>query len=259
MNSLQRRLTQNQIVVLADLCTNHHQDKNQARRLLNQIAFCDGVYPKIQLYSQETWPDEFLDLLEDENEFVTSVFRPSDVAKILPYKPLALKIASTESLHSELINIALASGLPIIISTGGMTYTEIANLRIHTDFQDNIYYLHCIALYPTSPSKLYLAALSQFDGLSLHTSSRYLAETASLIAVAMHSNIFEYHIRLHDDTENSHSDAQSSLCIGDIVNILVRLNVAKSMLLKQNLDERPDRSDIIKYRTRWNQTYPSII
>jgi sialic acid synthase SpsE len=256
----------NDILILADLCSNHAMSVDLAETMLDECAVLELV-PKIQLFNQHTWPDAFMDLLR-ERKFIASVFKPDDIDRIMPYEPIALKIASTESLHAKLIDACLDTRLPLIISTGGMIPAELFTLVMYTlsnHIAPDITYMHCIATYPTCPDELNIATIRYFAqrynkvGLSIHTDNSTHAHNASILALAFGARTFEYHIKPIDTHTSRIPEAHSALSSTQIYHIKVNLVSALEQIGNSCLNiKRPDRADILEYRKRWNTEWPTV-
>lgn len=117
----------------------------------------------------------------------------------------ALKISSGDLTFLPLIKDASQTGIPILLSTGMGTVSEIARAhevlkKGHSEFA----LLHCVALYPPKYSEINLNFISTLKhtfnvitGFSDHTEGI----TASVAAVAMGADIIEKHFTLDNDME----------------------------------------------------------
>jgi N-acetylneuraminate synthase/N,N'-diacetyllegionaminate synthase len=134
--------------------------------------------------------------------FLATPFSPSDVDRLLEWRPAAIKIASTDLNNGPLLRRAADTKLPIIVSTGAATASEIdraiALLRSRR-LPGRLILLHCVSSYPTPLDAANLRAIRTLAeasgvpcGLSDHTES---AQTGGW-AVAAGACLIEKHITL---------------------------------------------------------------
>ena len=149
------------LTVYGDLATNHHGSKKVYDELVRDILRV-GAIPKIQLYSAETF-DRTWDLPQ---RFAASIFRPSDLDYIMPHSPQVLKVASVESTHFELIQMLMATELPLIISTGGLDDDELLQLMDTVQgYEHGLCLMHCVSMYPTLPDQCNMHRISTLADL----------------------------------------------------------------------------------------------
>ena len=115
----------------------------------------------------------------------------------------AWKVASGEIHNPELIEYMLASGRPIMLSTGLASPAEgIAAARAVADRGSQVALFHCTTQYPTPPAQEglnvladYIAELSPIPvGLSDHSGN----EAAGTIAAYLGASLLEVHLTLHE-------------------------------------------------------------
>ena len=126
----------------------------------------------------------------------------------------ALKIASGDLTFAPLLAYAASTRLPVILSTGGATFSEIQeayHLFYHALWPP--VFMHCVSAYPCEDVWTNLRAIktirdrfSWLCGFSDHTLSTDLVPA---LAVAMGATVIEKHLRLADDTTSV--DAAHSL------------------------------------------------
>jgi len=145
--------------LFGDVATNHRGDFDTFKNLFIDVQQA-GAIPKIQLWNNDTFNRDWIDCLTGE-KFVPSVFRPADVDFILPYRPLALKVASVESTHWELIKRCCQENLPLIVSTGGMDEDELGELLGIAGDHPGLCLMHCVSLYPTPRESINLGRLAR--------------------------------------------------------------------------------------------------
>ena len=159
----------------------------------------------------ELTPDEFAALRDRcrqcEIEFLATPFSPQDVRMLIDLDVRALKLASTEIVNEPLIDVALATGLPLIVSTGAATADEIDRAVDWIDragARDRLILMHCVSAYPVDVEQVNLRAVTtlarRYDcrvGFSDHTTST----TIGGLAVAAGACVIEKHFTLGQTQE----------------------------------------------------------
>lgn len=136
-------------------------------------------------------------------QFMSTPFSIADAKAVDPYVKIH-KIASYEISHIRLIEFMAKTGKPVIISTGGATYEDIAWAINH--FYKNggkeISLMQCTAKYPAPLSTLNLNVIpeliNRFNvpvGLSDHSRDPIIGPIG---AVALGATIIEKHFTLHN-------------------------------------------------------------
>jgi sialic acid synthase SpsE len=248
-----------QINVYADLGTNHKGNRKLYDRLVNYAISANAIV-KIQLFSEKTfnrnWPlPEF---------WVPSVFCPADLDYALPRKPLALKIASVESTYYELVRECCSTGLPVMISTGGMNEDELLKLCETIDpYSGSVCLMHCVSMYPTPldlacMSRISLLAdimedmmIQPYVGWSCHTPEW---ENLLPIALAYDAKQLEFHLK-EDILDNKTPDQQCAVDVENLREITVRTLELQPVFGDSYEDDYvpPDRPDVLEWRKRWSK------
>ena len=148
-------------------------------------------------------------------QFHLTIFNP-DLYDKLVLAPDAVKVASGDLTYHDLLQKAAKfsdrHGVPLVLSTGTHTQTEIDNaVGDVMDITDNIIILNCVSLYPASTDLYDLQWPMRYRGLaglgiSDHTLGSELARQASMMASY---TWFEKHFRLEHLTDTP--DAPHSL------------------------------------------------
>jgi len=110
----------------------------------------------------------------------------------------AWKVASGEVSNTPMLDRIIASGLPIMLSSGMSSFAELDGIvKLIRDAQVDITLFHCSSIYPTPPDKLGLNVLPVFKkrydckvGLSDHSGTIY----AGLAACAHGLDALEVHV-----------------------------------------------------------------
>ncbi len=113
--------------------------------------------------------------------FLATPFGEREVGELADFGVSAIKIASTDLTHERLLGAAVATGLPIILSTGASTEEEIrasVDLLRRSGAVERLVLLHCVSCYPTPLEAINLRAIATLErlfavpcGLSDHTTS----------------------------------------------------------------------------------------
>lgn len=196
--------------VIAEIGSNHDGDLGRAFKLIDVAAQCGADAAKFQYYrADKLYPGQhtpgaipgwwLLELQEHARsrgiEFLASVFCIETLESYMLIDPPAIKIASPEAQHYELLHCAASMGLPLIVATGACTWTDVdAVARIVTG---PLVLLHCVSAYPAPPGEMNLRAIEQMAeryrcpvGLSDHT----LHGPAPATAVALGATVIEKHL-----------------------------------------------------------------
>ena len=150
-----------------------------------QAAHAQASSQYSMLQKLELSPDEFKRIKQHCDDagimFLATPFSLVDVDRVMDLGVPAIKIASTDLTNWPLIEKALSTGLPLIISTGAATQQEIekvaAELRSECQ-RGRIAFLHCVSAYPAPVQSINLRAMDELArisgapvGFSDHTTS----------------------------------------------------------------------------------------
>ena len=245
--------------IYGDIAANHGGDHRVYEQLIRGILDA-GAIPKVQLYSAKTF-DRDWDL---PDLWVPSIFCPADLDYAMAFNPLALKIASVESTYTELIKIAGSTGLPLLISTGGMTTEELIDLcEVLDPFSGNVCLMHCVSMYPTPMEQACMSRISfiadlmedmllqPYLGWSSHHKAPELLHLLP-VALAYDANQIEVHVQLNRYATTS-PDLASSIDLEDLSTIK-KLSDRLAPVWGEPYDEAyipPDRPSVLDWRKRW--------
>lgn len=175
----------------------------------------------------------------------------------------ALKIASGDLTFTPLLQYAAQTNLPIILSTGGATLTEVRdalNILWDAGIADwsRVVLLHCVSVYPCHETYTNLQAIKTLQGLtgrwpvgfSDHTLSWDIVPT---IAAALGCCVYEKHITLDRNTVGV--DAAHSLEPGEfrkMVDVLRKVPIILGSGIKEpHAMEQHDRLWARRSREDW--------
>lgn len=173
-------------------------------------------------------------------EYGCAVYLPEDIWMVTPYVDF-LKIASFEALDKAMFVTALATGKPLIISTG-MTSGEL-DLRGYA----NVKLLHCVSAYPCPREQAALGVLRNpariYAGYSDHTRD----VLTGALAVAAGAEVLEVHFRL-DDTDPANLDYPTALAPEELAEYVRLVWQAEEMLGDGIKQPQPAEADMARYR-----------
>lgn len=149
--------------------------------------------------------------------------------------PLAtIKIASTDLTNRPLLSAAIATGLPLIVSTGASTEEEIRSavefIRQHGAV-DRLVLLHCVSAYPTPLDAMNLgaiAALTRAFGVPVGLSDHSTSTVTGAWAVAAGACLLEKHFTL--DRSRPGPDHAMSLAPQELAEYVAQVRSVESTI-----------------------------
>lgn len=264
----------NPVFFIAEIGGNHEGDFDYARRLA-ALAIESGVDAiKFQLYSGDTLvsrvesPErnkhfkrfelaktQYLQLARMCNdagvEFMASVWGSEMLDWIDPYIPIH-KVGSGDLTCYPLIRQLVATGKPIILSTGLATLAEITDAVGFIETLDKSYVterklaiLQCNSAYPTPDGDANLDVIATFRntfGLPIGYSDHTIGTEAIEVAVAMGATIIEAHFT---DTREGKTfrDHKVSLTRDEVRDLMLKLRRIRT--LKGDSEKRVTPSEAI--------------
>ncbi len=233
-------------LIMAEIGVNHDGHVEIAGELINAAAKAGADAVKFQLFQadlllapnaelvdyQKTAAASAYELIKSlelspaqMQPLIAQVHRLGMVAVVTPFSPMlvqqaadigadAIKLASPDLVNRPLIDMAIGTGKPVVLSTGAATMDEVARtVGWLGDVSDRAVFLHCVSSYPVPPSYATLGAIIAMRhkwpqmrvGYSDHTT---LTLTGGL-AVAAGACLLEKHLTL--DTKRSGPDHAVSL------------------------------------------------
>lgn len=221
--------------LIAEIGVNHDGKVDQAKRLIDAAHAAGAHAAKFQIFRADTLltaparpadyqkaagltnqramleslqlsADEFLALCEhcrnQEIEFLATPFGLDDLKLLIDMNVAAIKIASTDINHVVLLDAVIASGLPVLLSTGASEIAEIDSAVSQFDGHEacqRLALMHCVSAYPTpavDASLSTIGLLARRYGLWVGYSDHTAISTVSGLAVACGAKILEKHITL---------------------------------------------------------------
>ncbi len=223
--------------LIAEIASNHNRSKSTTKKLIEQAAESGFDAVKFQIYdakeafsTKEMTTDVGLDHIYGKKPWwkiaknkilmprewfgemfsyvrqvglipLSAIHREEDCKFLLQYKLPAIKIASIDLDYYHLQKKLIKFKLPMIVSTGMATDTEInktfKNLRSWG--QKELAFLHCVSLYPPKPENVHLnniIGLKKRFNIPIGFSDHSSGTCTSVASIALGSNIIEKHITL---------------------------------------------------------------
>lgn len=160
--------------------------------------------------------EAFRDLRDHCNDididFMSTAFDPDSLDYVVSLKPACLKWPSGELTNLPLLRQARASGLPIMLSTGMGSLSEIATAIDLLGRDAEIVILQCVSNYPArieDQNLRVLPALQAMFGCPVGFSDHTLGPYAALAAKALGMSVLEKHFTL--DAKGDGPDHSASI------------------------------------------------
>jgi N,N'-diacetyllegionaminate synthase len=152
----------------------------------------------------------------------------------------AIKIASGDLDFDPLLEVAAASGRPIILSTGMSTLAEIvravdvigARIGASAPLAERLAVLHCVSRYPTALEQANLRAIPRLAAalpLTIGYSDHTLGIEAAVAALALGARIIEKHFTL-DKNRSSFRDHALSAEPAEFARLAAIMRTSDAML-----------------------------
>jgi len=274
----------NKVEIVAEIGANHDGDVDEAHRLVDAAAEAGVDAVKFQTYTSAELvadPDRVVswgppgrersetvgsmfdrlaipraahgELFEHARRLgVTAFSTPFSVDGLdflLGLDVPAIKIASSDVNHRELLQAAAASGKPLILSTGKATIEEVdrAVETVRDGGASEICLLHCVAQYPAPLEEMNLLAIpklaERYPDLSVGLSDHSLGSTAAVGAVALGAVMIEKHFTLDKDLPGpdhwfSADPAEMTALVEQVRAIAVALGDGEKRVMPSEQEER---------------------
>jgi N-acetylneuraminate synthase len=167
--------------------------------------------------------DEILDLMEYSTASgMSSLCTPFDLTSLtvlIESGATGIKLASADFTNHVMIREAIASGLPVLASTGMTAEGEVVGaIRLIRALADpnQVALLHCNSAYPAPNSDLnlrYIGRLRELSGMVVGYSGHERGIAPAIVAVSRGARIIEKHITLDHEMEGP--DHRASLLPAD--------------------------------------------
>lgn len=253
--------TRSQVVVVAEIGNNHEGDVELASRLVALAADCGADAVKVQSFRTadfvspseterfarlrrfELTPGEFERLAtEAHRRGLAFVVTPLDLGTVDDLAPVvdAFKIASSDITFYPLIERIVATGKPMVLSTGLSDLAETQRavemigrqLAGGRSLADSLAVLHCVTAYPVPDGEVNLnaiGALRRALGVEVGYSDHAVGIEAAVLAVAAGATIIEKHFTI-DHHHSDFRDHQLSADPEELRELTRRVRAAATML-----------------------------
>jgi N,N'-diacetyllegionaminate synthase len=213
-----------EVPVVAEIGVNHEGDPAKALELIGLAADAGADAVKFQTYTPERFasaaeparlervtrfsldPGVWGELAAEAASKGIGFFSTpvtEDVVPLLDRHCSVFKVASGDITFEPVIRATVASGKPVIVSTGAATVEEVAQALAwcrdeagSDDLTGRIVLMHCVSAYPTPIEHANLRAipfLAETFGLRTGYSNHVVEQEAALAAVALGAQIVEVH------------------------------------------------------------------
>ena len=219
-----------EVCLVAEVGSNHEGDMMKARYLIAEAVEYGADAVKFQSYTTELLyhsddarfeqakkfelsDEQLLELKEMADIHKIDLFASCithDKAEFLGENFPAIKIASADLTHKPTIEACVATGKPLLISTGMANYEEILATSHLTSFPEwdtsfpewdeehveSVVWMHCVSAYPTSLEDSHVAlgvATMQEFGSYVGYSNHTPGIAACLSAIACEASVVEVH------------------------------------------------------------------
>ena len=187
-----------------------------------------------QAYTPLEWHQPIFDYCKTKGiECFSTPYSDSTIEYLKDFDMPAIKVASMEAGDINFVRQCAQFGVPIIISTGMITY-EQARRAVEVcreEGNDDIILLKCVSEYPAAPEDMQLAALEKFradlkviPGLSDHS----ITHLSSIVSIARGGQVVEKHVKL--DKTIGGPDASFSLTIEEFGEMIALCHQAKASI-----------------------------
>ena len=185
--------------------------------------------------------DQFKKLSQTaKKENILFLSTPFDLESVDALKSIvpALKIASGDNNYLELLEAAAKTGLPVILSGGMSTFSDLQSKRDfiqaiwkNLKIKQSLAILHCVTSYPVSPEFANLGAIRELAKLDITIgySDHTLGIQACVLAVALGSRIIEKHFTV-SKKHSTFRDHQLSADPADLSEMIQHIREAEILL-----------------------------
>jgi N-acetylneuraminate synthase len=154
--------------------------------------------------------EEFGSLVEyASSEGLTTIATPFDEASVqqcLDCNIDIIKIASCSALDWPLLEAVASAGKPVIISSGGLDFSEIDKIVSFLQHKNvDFALMHCVSVYPTPNTLVHMDTVSRFQnrypGVAVGYSGHESPENTevAVVAIAKGAKLIERHVGVETD------------------------------------------------------------
>ena len=206
-------------------------------------------YWKRMEFTFEQWKGLYRHAMERKIDFLSSPFSLKALSMLDEIGVPAWKFGSGEVFNRQLLEAAIQTGKPILLSTGLSTYEEI-NCQIeaiHAGGNELILF-YCVTAYPSEAHMIDINKIKEFSqrykctvGISDHSATIY----PSLAAVALGAKVVEIHVTMSPYMFGP--DVKASVTVDDLKTIVEGAHYIDRMKeVQSDLNERDHNREKLK-------------
>lgn len=180
--------------------------------------------------------------------FIATPFGPKDLDMLVDLGVTVIKIASCDLTDWILLDRAIKTDLPLILSTGAATETEIeatVDRLIKRGCAGRIVLLHCVSAYPTPVDRINLrriAALADRFSLPVGFSDHSRSVVSGSLSAAAGACVIEKHFTL--DRNRPGPDQAASLEPDELAEYINHVRRVETILGGGQIDPQPIEQDV---------------
>ena len=200
-------------------------------------------YWKRMEFTQEQWIAIGVHCKEKGLTFISSPFSNAAVDVLEKAQVAVYKIGSGEVNNLLLLKKVVATGKPIIISSGMSSFDELDTTVAFLKKHNAVFsILQCTTSYPTQPAQYGLNVIQELKeryGVPVGFSDHSASLAAGIAATSLGAEILEFHVVF--DTQQFGPDVSSSLTISEAKTLVEAVNNIKTAL--ENPINKTDNSE----------------
>lgn len=233
----------NPSLIIAEIGLNHNGDLNLAKKLIDEAKNCGCEIAKLQTFSaanrvsltaksakyadktlqmEETTYEAFkrLELSHDDHivlfqhakktgmPLISTPFDEQSIDLLCKLKVDAFKISSFDLVNLPFLKYAASKKIPIILSTGMSSLTEIEEAldAIASEGNPDVILMHCVSTYPSDPMDANLRVLETLRNafkVPVGFSDHSIGPLVSIVAMTLGAHIIERHFTINRKFEGS--------------------------------------------------------
>lgn len=227
--------------LIAEIGINHLGDPSKLYQMITELAEAGVDACKLQYRSPAGFFDESLEmgstLISQELDLVNlemaeyreahetaaskgikigvSFFRKADADFYLTHAtPDFIKVPSAEALNFALINYLIQKPIPLIVSTGGLTYRQLRSLAENVTFRPDDCVMYCVANYPAKDGTAnpnYIVEYAKLFNCKVGYSSHDVSWEMNLAMLSHGAELIERHYAQNLDDEGLDISTSSDL------------------------------------------------
>ena len=216
------------VYIVAEAGINHNSDIKTAKKMIEVASKCGANAIKFQTFTADelfsetinpklynlakTWvltKNDHIELQKyakkNKIDFFSTPFGFKSARLLENLNVPFIKIASGEITNHDLISFIAKMKIPMLVSTGMTTISEIANIvSLIQNYDCDFALLHCVSSYPTLAKDSNISTipyLKTMFGVPIGFSDHTAGISVSLAAVALGATIIEKHFTLDKNME----------------------------------------------------------